>query len=97
MTFRISGRASSDLDDGWSFYDDRDEGLGEYFFTSVMADIQSLRATAGSHRKFFGFHRLLCSRFPHAVYYRVEGDIVFIWRVLDCRQDPRRIRRALPR
>ena len=97
MILRISGRARADLEDGWNFYDRRESGLGRYFFDSVTSDIQSLRTTAGVHRQVYGYHRLVCSRFPHAVYYRVQNDTIYIWRILDCRQNPRRIARSVRR
>jgi plasmid stabilization system protein ParE len=51
---------------------------------------------AGIHRKVHGYHRLLSKRFPYAIYYRVESDeTVLVYRVLDCRRDPQRIRKDL--
>jgi hypothetical protein len=38
---------------------------------------------------------LLAMRFPFAVYYRVDGDVVVVWRILDCRQNPEKAPRAL--
>jgi hypothetical protein len=44
----------------------------------------------------FGFHRLLSKRFPYAIYYQIEtGNVVVIFRVLDCRQNPRKTRATL--
>jgi hypothetical protein len=43
----------------------------------------------------FGYHRLLAKRFPFAIYYKVDGDICVVWRVLDCRQKPVKISSAL--
>jgi hypothetical protein len=43
----------------------------------------------------FGYHRLLAKRFPYAIYYTVQGEVAVVWRVLDLRRDPLRIRRAL--
>ena len=50
---------------------------------------------AGVHRKCFGYYRVLSRRFPYAVYYRIVGDEIQVWRVLDCRRDPEWIRRQL--
>jgi hypothetical protein len=51
---------------------------------------------AGIHRKVFGFHRLLSRRFPYAIYYQIEtGDMAVVYRVLDLRQNPRKIHTAL--
>ncbi len=36
----------------------------------------------------FGCHRMLCERFPYAIYYTIHGETVFVWRVLDLRRDP---------
>ena len=85
-----------DLDRGRVFYDRQGEGLGAYFIDSLFSEIDSLVLYAGIHRKVFGFHRALAKRFPYAVYYRIEEqDVVLVWRVLDLRQAPARIRRAL--
>lgn len=69
--------------------------LGEYFLNSLFGDIDSLAHHVGSHRKVFGYHRLLAKRFPFAIYYKKEGDVCVIWRVLDCRQNPVKTIRAL--
>jgi hypothetical protein len=37
---RISEDAFSDLDDGYWFYESQEEGLGEYFATTLRADIE---------------------------------------------------------
>ena len=58
---------------------------------SVFADIESLLLFAGIHPLYFEkYHRLLAKRFPFAIYYRTEGEVVRIYAVLDCRQDPER-------
>ncbi len=79
-----------------AFYERRREGLGEYFLDSLCADIDSLMLFAGRHPVHFKkYHRLLSRRFPFAVYYRVEGDRVRVYAVLDCRQDPKRAKSRL--
>ena len=96
MKVRILTSAFNDLADGREFYDKQGEGLGDYFFDSVFADIDSLALYGGIHLQIFGYHRRLASRFPYAIYYRVNsGDEVVVYRVLDCRQDPAKIRVAL--
>jgi hypothetical protein len=70
-------------------------GVGDYFQDCLFSDIDSLVLYAGIHRQVFGFHRLLSKRFPYAIYYRVQGDIVLVFRVLDCRRDPQQLRESL--
>ena len=96
MRIRILNSARNDLADGRDFYDRQAEGVGDYFLDSLFSDIDSLALHAGVHRKVFGFHRLLSQRFPWAIYYRLEGkNEVVVYRVLDCRQDPRKTVAAL--
>ena len=96
MRVRILDSALEDLNHGRRFYELQGEALGAYFLDSLFAEIDSLVLYAGIHRKVFGYHRLIARRFPYAVYYKVEeSDVVVVWRVLDLRQSPSRIRRAL--
>lgn len=87
--------AQEDLAHGFVFYEEHEQGVGNYFLDSLFSDIDSLRLYAGIHRRVFGFHRLLSKRFPYVVYYTVEDESVFVWAVLDCRLDPDRIRERL--
>ena len=81
--------AVQDLADGMAFYDSRQEGLGDYFLNCLVADIESLGATAGIHRKAYqDYFRLLSRVFPSAVYYTREKENVTVWAVLDCRRNP---------
>jgi len=95
MRIKILSSAVDDLNTGCLFYEKQGEGLGEYFFDSIFSDIDSLQLYAGIHQKFFGYHRLLSKRFPYAIYYTVEQDLILVRRVLDLRRDPHRIRQAL--
>jgi plasmid stabilization system protein ParE len=95
MNLRILASAFNDLADGRDFYERQGAGVGEYFLDSLFSDIDSLALYAGVHRKVFGFHRLLSKRFPYAVYYQFDGRNSVVYRVLDLRQDPRKIRAAL--
>jgi hypothetical protein len=42
-----------------------------------------------------GLYRLLGRTFPFAIYYDVNPDAVEVTAVLDCRRDPKRIKRRL--
>lgn len=89
MKIRILDSATNDLIDGAHFYERQDRGLGEYFLDSLFADIDSLQIYAGVHPVFFGsYHRMLSRRFPFAIYYRVAGEIISVYAVLDCRRNP---------
>ncbi len=92
MKIKILEDAEQDLLDGFLFYEAQNFGLGQYFLDSLFSDIDSLQLFAGIHSWYFGYQRLLSKRFPFAIYYRVDNDIIRIRAVLDCRQDPKRIK-----
>ncbi len=96
MKIRLLSSARDDLSEGRLFYEKQGEGLGEYFFDSLFSDIDSLTLYGGIHPKFFGYHRMLSRRFPYAIYYKLEEEsVVVVWRVLDLRRDPKKIRQSL--
>ena len=97
MTLRILSLAEADLLDGFRFYEQQGSGVGSYFLDSLSSDIESLRLYAGTHRQVFGYHRMLSKRFPFAIYYDLHKDEIRIWRVLDCRRDPRWLKLQLTR
>jgi len=63
-------------------------GLGDYFRSCLIADIESLAFYAGIHEVVFGFHRLLSKRFPFCIYYVLSGNSVLVVAVLDARRNP---------
>lgn len=95
MRIKILLSAVDDLRSGQHFYESQREGLGAYFLDSLFSDIDSLLLYSGIHSKVYGYHRLLSKRFPYAIYYSVDNDVIIVMRILDLRQDPKRIRRAL--
>ena len=87
--------ALDDIVRGYEFYERKEGGLGQYFEDSIFADIGMLARHAGIHRRVYGYHRMLATRFPFAIYYRLEGNEARIRAVLDCRRDPDWIERRL--
>jgi hypothetical protein len=93
---RILDLAKLDLIEGHAFYEEREFGLGDYFLDSLYSDIDSLKLYGGIHRKAYnGFYRALSQRFPFAIYYSIESDIVRVRAIVDCRKDPSWIRKHL--
>ncbi len=95
MKVRILRSAFDDLASAREFYQKQQESLGEYFLDSLFAEIDALAFYGGIHPVREGFHRVLTGRFPFAVYYRIQQGEVIVFRVLDCRRDPRWIRAQL--
>ncbi|MBU4273537.1 MAG: type II toxin-antitoxin system RelE/ParE family toxin [Planctomycetes bacterium] len=95
MRIDILAEAEQDLLDGIRFYDRQSPGVGFHFLESLLADIESLRQFAGVHVLDFGYYRMLARRFPYAIFYRIEDDIIRVHAVLDCRRNPTWIRKRL--
>lgn len=96
MNVQILQGARRDLMAGYHFYEQQEPGLGGYFLTSLAADIDSLIIYAGIHPVWWGYYRMLAKRFPFAVYYRREGNNVYVWAVADCRKNPNSLKEKLP-
>ena len=96
MKIKILSSAIEDLYEGRLFYERQGEGLGEYFFDSLFSDIDSLLLYAGIHITVFGYYRLLSKKFPYAIYYKLEEEsVVVVYRVLNLRRNPKKIKKAL--
>jgi len=97
MHVELRGEARQDLVEGALFYEQQREGLGDYFADCIFDDLDRLEREAGIHATVFGLHRKLSKRFPFAIYYRLEGSVIDVVAILDCRRDPETIAARLRR
>ena len=88
MRIKVHRSAKVDLLDARLFYENQQEGLGDYFTSSLESDIESLKVYAGIHRQHRGFYKALSQRFPYSIYYRIVNGVVRIFAVLDNRANP---------
>ena len=88
MKVIVLKEVAEDLEEGRLFYDRKEPGIGDYFFDSLISDLESLRLYAGTHCKLFGLYRMLSRRFPFAIYYEIEEDTARVIAVLDMRRNP---------
>lgn len=92
MKIELLDQAEEDLLEGSAFYEQQQDGLGQYFLDSLFSEVDSLQLYNGLHADIFGYYRLLSKRFPYAIYYRVFGELIRVYAVLDCRQSPQNVR-----
>jgi hypothetical protein len=95
VKIEILDEAEADLIEGYHFYEAAGRGLGSYFLDSLFSDIDSLLIHVGVHAVVFGYRRSLSKRFPFAVYYSVDGELIRVHAVLDCPRNPSWIRTRL--
>ncbi len=98
MTVRdvvVLAEVAGDLNEGRAFYDQQESGIGDYFWDSLVTDIDSLKIYAGIHIRKYGIYRMLAKRFPYAIYYEIAEDVAYVVAVLPMRRSPAWIRRQL--
>jgi len=73
----------------------RGKSVGEYFWDSLISDIESLVIYAGIHSKVYGYYRMSSKRFPYSIYYELNNDTAYVIAVLPERRNPTWVRRKL--
>jgi len=84
----VMKEVADDLSDGKAFYEQRDSGIGEYFWDSLFADIESLVIYAGVHVREHGLCRMLSKRFPYAICCKIADENAYVIAVLPMRRNP---------
>jgi len=80
--------ALNDLDLGREFYAKNSKELGEYFYDTLLSDLESLRFYAGIHLKEDGIYKMFSKRFPYSIYYDLNDDLVRVIAIFDQRKEP---------
>ncbi len=64
----ILEQASDDITEGKRFYNVNGINVGDYFFDSILADIESLKLYAGIHSRYSGLYRKIsiCNLLRHS-------------------------------
>lgn len=82
--------AAADVEDAFNWYEQRRDGLGGQFLAELRRSIIALQRhpelAAVLHR---GTRRVLLSRFPYALYYRVLDDRIIVVACLHGHRAPR--------
>jgi len=92
---QILSEAETDLEDGKIFYESKEHCVGEYFWDSLLSDIESLVIYAGVHSKVYGYYRMSSKRFPYSIYYDLKDNTAYVIAVLPERKNPNWMRRKL--
>jgi plasmid stabilization system protein ParE len=83
-------KVGRDLAAGFWYYEGQGEGLGESFLTAVNAAFEAIERYPEMFAQVHGgVRRALVSRFPYAVFYRVEPRRVVVLTVLHTARDPK--------
>ena len=92
MRVLVRAAAAADIDEAYRWYENRRAGLGEEFLREVEAVRERILLSPDTfpvmHRQ---TRRVLLRRFPYAMYYRVDGDLVIVVACMHGRRDPKRM------
>ena len=80
--------AATDIEKGRDFYNSIDPGAGDYFVRSILSDLDKLPEISGVHPIVFGYHRMLATKFPFAIYYQSNEKGIEVVAILDLRRNP---------
>lgn len=94
---RLTRLAEEDLLAAVDFYELQETGAGDLLFRAIMKELRRLETIHGFHRRRHGFHKLLASRFPHAIYYEMFPEEIVVVAIIDERRNPASIQRDLSR
>ncbi len=92
---KVLAEAEEDLETGRLFYENQEQGIGEYFWDTLISDIESLILCGGVHSKTFGYYRMSSKRFPYSIYYSIKTDIAYIIAVLPEKRNPKWIHKKI--
>ena len=92
----LAPEAADDIQQAYSWYEERRLGLGEEFLSTVDGCVQAICRMPEMHEKVYeDYRRGLLRRFPYAVFYEYLPDIVTIYCVFHTSQDPEKWRERL--
>jgi plasmid stabilization system protein ParE len=89
--------AERDMTEAYDWYEERQIGLGLRFLRSVNECFDTIcripKASKCVHEQ---YRRRMVRRFPYAVFYEYDEDVVRVYAVFHCSQNPNKWRRRLP-
>lgn len=95
MRVKLFREAKADLLRARDFYDSQESGLGDYFVDVMTSEIDALAWYGGVHVVHRGYYKAVVRKFPYSIYYKVVGDLVKVYAILDNRRDPLRVAERL--
>jgi plasmid stabilization system protein ParE len=89
--------AEKDIDEVYSWYEQRQTGLGNEFMDCLSKCFESIKLTPNAHTLVYkSYRRALVKRFPYAVLYEYVDEAIFVYSVFHCSQDVARWQSRLP-
>ena len=85
----ITDAAVSDIVQGKSWYDEKQENLGDRFVDKIFQPIRKIHRHPNVYpSKYKHTREMYVRKFPYVIIYSIEEDVIFILRVFACKQNP---------
>ena len=85
-----------DLAEAFHWYEERVEGLGHDLVRNCFAAIATVEQNPEIFLKAHSdFRRVLLPRFPYALYFRIENNVIVFVLLFPCVRNPRLLRKQL--
>jgi plasmid stabilization system protein ParE len=92
----LAQEVQKDVDEAYSWYEDRRAGLGEEFLSCVDACIRAICRMPELHPVVHAeYRRALVRRFPYAVFYEYAGEQVTVYSTISHIPGPREMAGAV--
>ena len=92
----IAPEAQQDIDEAYSWYEERRPGLGEDFLGCVDASIHTICRMPDLYAKVHkDYRRALVRRFPYAIFYEYTGGKVFVYSIFHTSRNPDKWKKRL--
>ena len=88
-TLRFLPEVEGDAINGYSWYETKSEGLGEEFLRMLYSSANEISWNPLLYTKVYReFRRRLLRRFPYAIYFTVEEDLITVFGLFHCARNP---------
>jgi plasmid stabilization system protein ParE len=85
-----------ELQEIFTWYEEKQNGLGNDFLQSFYSSTDSILENPFQYpKKYKNFHRYLLHKFPYAIYFIIEDDLIIIMGVFHHARDPKKIKPTL--
>jgi toxin ParE1/3/4 len=92
----LTREAEADLAEAFEYYESQLSGLGDDFFGTVEQQLERIVANPAQYQvRYRGVRRAVMRRFPYAVLYLVEDQVVIVLAIEHQARDPERWKQRL--
>ena len=86
----IRPEAEIDIEESYNWYEDQATGLGDEFLLALQMRLRSVIENPFTYQKIHtDVRRAVISRFPHAIFYFVSEEKIFVIACVHHKRDPR--------